>query len=292
MHLIRECCPALTDDEKIMALQRLMSTTNARAEIASDTALKALRLLDHEDDRQMFSNLRDRLEDVEIEKHVVERFGAGRASKQFATPQCLKDLRPDTSLSSNSSNYSAVLVWQISAQAFQGYYPNELGEDEEFAGKRRQKFMSCSRKYVGETVEEKFKALQQVVAFLWREHLKQGGSDTSKPSKDAIFDALLQADADLQSGACSLFDQFDLERVANLKSEDASAAAPAKAAASTAKKDPAPKSTPRPLRILGPEKIAKEGKKKRKKRESSDSSLPEQPIDFDAMKKAKARKKK
>ena len=274
-----------------------MSTTTTRAEVASDTALKALRLLDNEDDRQMFANLRDRLEDVEIEKNVVERFGAaGRASKQFATPQCLKDLRPDTSLSGNSSNFSAVLVWQISAQAFQGYYPNDLGiEDEELAGKRKQKFVSCSRKYVGETIDEKFKALQQVVAFLWREHIKQGGTDVNKPSKDVIHDALLQADADLQSGSCSTFEQFDLERVANLKSEDVAPAKPAKSAASAAsaaKKDAAPKSTSKPLRIKGAEPIAKEVKKKRKKRDSSTSSLPEEPIDFDAMKKAKARKKR
>ena len=287
MRLIRECCPALTDDDKILALQRLLATTSAHAEVKQETALKALRLLDNEDDGQMFSNLRDKLEDVEIEKTVIERFGPeARASKHFVTPQCLKDLRPDTALSGNSSNYSAVLVWQISAQSFQGYYPNDLDEEDmdTASNKRRQRFMSCSRKYVADTLEEKFKALNAVVNFLWREHAKQGGSNHGKPSKDDLESALLKADQDFKDGKCSVFSDLDVERMANLKAEDAP---PSKVTKSVAK-GVTPGSA-KPLKIAGG---TEKPKAKGKKRKSSTSSREEKPIDFDEIKAKKATKKR
>lgn len=136
MCLITHTLPALVDDEKVVILQRLLSTQKQKVDIKNSTALKALRLLDTEDDGKMFSTLRDRLEDAERERTVIERFGSAKERKQFATPDVLKNPRPDVSTSSNTSGFGAVLVWQCSMQSFQAYYPVEIG-DEEDAGTRK-----------------------------------------------------------------------------------------------------------------------------------------------------------
>ena len=220
MCLINHHFPALTDDEKVLKLQRLLATQKPKAEVKQDTTLKALRLMENEDDNKMFSGLRDKLEDMEREKTIAERFssGSGREKKQFATPDCLKDLRPDVTSGTNTSGYAAVLTWQMTTQCYQGYYPNEF--DEEEAGTRRKRFTSTSRKYNTDDIEEKAKALWVVVSFLWREHTKQGGSDIDKPTRQDVMEAIIQADDDLKNGKCQMHNEgVDVTTLATLKAE-------------------------------------------------------------------------
>ena len=249
--------------------------------------------METEDDNKMFSGLRDRLEDTEREreKTIAERFSSGKEKKQFATPDCLKDLRPDVTSGTNTSGYAAVLTWQMSTQSYQGYYPNDF--DDEEAGSRRRRFTSTSRKYNTEDIEDKTKALWPVVSFLWREHVGQGGSDIDKPTRKDVMEAIIQADDDLKTGKCQMHnedvDVTTLAKVA-LKAESmpsvAVAALPSKAA---------PKAAPRPgpLRMArGPE-VEKKTKTRGKKRApGSSDDMPEDPIDFDEIKKNLEKKRK
>ena len=220
MALINHTFPALEDQDKIVMLQRLLETQKPNAGIKEDTALKALHLLDNEDDSKMFASLRDRLEDSEREKMVIERFGgSGKDAKKYATPECLKQLRPDVSQGDNTSGYGAVLTWQMSTNSFQGYYPTDLEEHEAIG--RRKRFTSTSRKYQGDDLEDKMKALWQVVSFLWREHVRQGGSDDDKPSREDVMEAMATAEKEFEEGKCVLknVEDMDIFQLANLKSE-------------------------------------------------------------------------
>ena len=312
MCLINHSFPAIADDEKVVTLQRLLPTQKKKSEVKEETALKALRMLESEEDGKMFSTLRDRLEDTGRDKAVFERFGSAKEKKQFATPDCLKQLRPDVTTSNNTSGFGAVLTWQVSTHNFQGYYPVELDPDD--VGTRRKRFTSTSRKYNSDTLDDMVKALQQVVNFLWREHIHQGGSDIDKPTKDEVCAAMAQAEQELKEGKCTLYnvDDVDVQYLANLKAESVvekpgpKAPPPKPEKKHTAKKPGSlTLASAPPLKALKTDKKEKADKadkadkkkdkksKKRKVVSDSESSRPESPIDFDKIKKdLKFRKKK
>ena len=146
------------------------------------------------------------------------------------------------------------------------------------------------------------KALWQVVQFLWREHVKQDGDDTDKPSKADVWAAMADAQVEYKAGKCKMynFDEVDIPTLANMKAEAMpampSSSEPAAASSKRAKtrtKEAAAKAAPKKSGELM---IAREPKmqpKRKKKDESDESSVSfkEEPIDFDKIK-AKMNKKK
>ena len=129
-------------------------------------------------DAQRFPDLSEKVKAAEIQEFVQKRFGASREKASSWTPQCIKDLRPD--------GPGIYLVWQISASAFEAYYPKALfptktpeGEEEGPKIRKRaktpsniKKHVTCSRQYGA--IRTQISALTQCVNFLWKMHSKAG----------------------------------------------------------------------------------------------------------------------
>lgn len=209
MSLIQHCLPDMNELDRISTFDKLMLTAKVRAEKKTEVALKALRLLDGEDDRAMFQTLKERLEDSEREQVVVARFGGTKAAATFFTPGQIKGLRPDVTKSKNTTTLNSILVWQQSKQSFHGYYPRaqSSGGDGEDPKARTKKYVTHSRKYADDNEDAQLQALWSVVLLLWKEHKRQGGPDDSKPNKDQCREALQLAAKDIAEGKCEAVEE-------------------------------------------------------------------------------------
>ena len=137
-------------------------------------------------DAEKFVDLEQKVQSAQIQEFLVRRYGASREKASTFTPQAIKNLRPDRP--------GIWLVWQISASAFEAYFPKDAfkiqEEDEQAqdakpdaprtrkraktaAASNLKKHVTRSRKYG--VVRTQQAALWQCVCFLWKMHQKAGG---------------------------------------------------------------------------------------------------------------------
>ena len=137
-------------------------------------------------DARHFEDLSSKVRAAEVQEFILRRFGASREKAAFFTPAAIKALRPP--------GEGVYLVWQMSAEAFEAYYPkalmqtqstdqNPTEEQEAPPNKRRRaktpapkarvkQHVTCSRQYGA--VRTTFAALWQCVNFLWTMQEKAG----------------------------------------------------------------------------------------------------------------------
>lgn len=126
--------------------------------------------LDGEEDGKDFRSLKDVVDDYKRQEFVLSRVGMSRSRASHWTPRQIKNLKPP----------SSTLVWQVTANAFQGYYPiPQKVLDEKMAkatskGKKKIKTM-WSRHRGYQTKRNKLQALQEIVKWLWKMHKENGG---------------------------------------------------------------------------------------------------------------------
>ena len=159
MSLIKAYFGDTPEPEQRAMLDRLMSSDKQK-KIVQTTALMEVLQEMSPDEVQEYSDLKEQLQDQAREEIIMKRLGAGtRAAVEFRTPAVLKKLKPPGA--------GAVLTFQVSENAFQGYYRKVLTETQ-LANPRVKKHWTTSASFG--TKRTQFAALRLVVNFLWKQH--------------------------------------------------------------------------------------------------------------------------
>ena len=179
MSLLKSFFPELDEAAQAQLLTRLLDTMARRRVVETKGLQEVLLELKGSEDGKMFDGLREQLEDEKREQLVMRRLGGTRAGVEMKTPGPIKALRPPVQ--------GALVVFQISASAFQGYYPRTLTEEQR-NNPRVKKTWSCSRTFGVDRSQEQ--ALKMTVRFIWQKHKEVGGDMSNKPTEQQIIHAL------------------------------------------------------------------------------------------------------
>ena len=211
---MRAYFPEANEADQIEMTMRLLNTSGARKIIATKGLDDVLEEVRGTDDDKLFCKLRENLADEKREELILQRLGGERAGVETRTPAPLKSLQPPVA--------GSLLVYQVSASAFQGYYPRALTPEQQ-QSKRYKKTISTSRNFGVERTQ--LEALQMVVKFLWDAHRKAGRDCRARPTEDQVAHALERS--------LLILSGEEVDDVVNEQSreEEASAAAPAAAPA-------------------------------------------------------------
>ena len=219
MSLVRAYFPDENESEQIEMTMRLLNTAGARKIVVTKGLEGVLDEVRGTDDDKLFHKLREHLADEKREELILQRLGGERAGVDTKTPSPLKALEPPVA--------GSLLVYQVSASAFQGYYPRALTPEQQ-QSKRYKKTISTSRTFGAERTQ--LEALQMVVKFLWDAHRKAGHDCKARPTEAQVASAL-ERSLLILSG-----EEVDdgTELVEPAQEKDASAAVPAAQAAAAA----------------------------------------------------------
>ena len=150
-----------SDADKEQKVKRLLETSSTRRVVQTATLMEVLNEVAGTDDGKEFQDLRDIMADEQREQMIRKRLFSSKGKAEHETPSPIKGLKPDYP--------GVVLTYQIPANAFIGYYPKDLTEEQR-QNRRLTKNWSQHRTF-GEKWTS-FEALKQVVVFLWGCHAK------------------------------------------------------------------------------------------------------------------------
>ena len=175
MSLIQDLFSDTTEEQQEAMLNRLLSTSTRKSSLLKTEILHdVLTLLDGDDDAKLFSDLKAKVDDAWRSDLVISRVGKERNAAEASTPVVVKDLKPP--------GPKICLCWQVSASAFEGYYPRPEADiakaqaNKKRPGDRVKTHFTTSKKYEGARSSNvsQLDALEHVVKFLWAQHKKQG----------------------------------------------------------------------------------------------------------------------
>ena len=139
-------------------MQRLLESDSKK--ILRTAGVKAaLELMENDSDIEAFRDVKDSIENEDLEAAIKSRFPAGRQKASAYTPEAIKSLRPPAP--------GCTICWQFSESSFEGYY--QIPDSMRSKAKNAKKLWSRSRSYGGGKWTRS-SALTQIVNFLWTQH--------------------------------------------------------------------------------------------------------------------------